>query len=53
MYCNYFRWNQYRFFGRLCKWASFGRDGMTTPYGIYMVLVNRKYDIYIGKDKAL
>lgn len=45
MHRDYFHWNLFTFFGKLCRWASFGKDGMITPYGIYMVLVNRKNDI--------
>lgn len=51
MHRNYFHWNLYfhwdlfTFFGRLCRWASFDKDGMITPYGIYMALVNMKDDI--------
>ena len=45
MHRDYFHWNHFRFFGKLCRWASFDKDGMITPYGIYMVLVNRKNDI--------
>ena len=49
MHRDYFHWNHFRFFGRLCRWASFDKDGMITPYGIYMVLVNRKNDTW-GKE---